>query len=158
MNRFGIGYADGEWTSLYDHLRKKGVSDERMELLGLVSRSGNRRFDKFRDRVIFPIMNTRGKVIGFGGRIIGKGEPRYLNSPESVVFQKKNNLYGLNLTRKDVSSEDRVILVEGYMDAVSLYQAGVRNVAASLGTALTDNQARLIKRYTKNVILSYRCR
>lgn len=155
MNRFGIGYADGEWTSLYDHLRKKGVSDERMELLGLVSRSGNRRFDKFRDRVIFPIMNTRGKVIGFGGRIIGKGEPKYLNSPESVVFQKKNNLYGLNLTRKDVSSEDRVILVEGYMDAVSLYQAGVRNVAASLGTALTDNQARLIKRYTKNVILSY---
>lgn len=100
-------------------------------------------------------MNTAGKVIGFGGRIIGEGEPKYLNSQESDVFQKKNNLYGLNLTRKDVSREDAIILVEGYMDVVSLYQAGVRNVSASLGTALTENQARLIKRYTKNVILSY---
>lgn len=155
MNRFGIGYADGEWRSLYDHLRQKGISEEKLLELGLISKSKDRCFDKFRNRVMFPIMNTAGKVIGFGGRIIGEGEPKYLNSQESDVFQKKNNLYGLNLTRKDVSREDAIILVEGYMDVVSLYQAGVRNVSASLGTALTENQARLIKRYTKNVILSY---
>lgn len=155
MNRFGIGYADGEWRSLYDHLRQKGISEDKLLSLGLISKSKDRCFDKFRNRVIFPIMNTAGKVIGFGGRIIGEGEPKYLNSQESDVFQKKNNLYGLNLTRKDVSREDVIILVEGYMDVVSLYQAGVRNVSASLGTALTENQARLIKRYTKNVILSY---
>ena len=155
MNRFGIGYADGEWRSLYDHLRQKGISEDKLLSLGLISKSKDRCFDKFRNRVIFPIMNTAGKVIGFGGRIIGEGEPKYLNSQESDVFQKKNNLYGLNLTRKDVSREDAIILVEGYMDVVSLYQAGVCNVSASLGTALTENQARLIKRYTKNVILSY---
>lgn len=155
MNKFGIGYADGEWTSLYDFLISKGIKEQKMLELGLISRSKDRCFDKFRDRVIFPIMNTAGKVIGFGGRAIGDAEPKYLNSQESNIFQKKNNLYGLNLTRKDVSREDSIVLVEGYMDVVSLYQAGIRNVSASLGTALTENQARLIKRYTKNVILSY---
>ena len=155
MNKFGIGYADDGWTSLYDFLRAAGVAEKKMLELGLISKSKDRCFDKFRDRVIFPIINTAGKVIGFGGRIIGDGEPKYLNSQESGIFQKKNNLYGLNLTRKDVSREDSIVLVEGYMDVVSLYQAGVRNVSASLGTALTENQARLIKRYTRNVVLSY---
>ncbi|MDO4485385.1 MAG: DNA primase [Bacillota bacterium] len=155
MNEFGIGYADGEWDSLYRFLRSKDISEKKMLELGLISRSKDRYFDKFRNRVIFPIINTAGKVIGFGGRIIGDGEPKYLNSQESGVFQKKNNLYGLNLTRKDVSREDAIVLVEGYMDVVSLYQSGIRNVSASLGTALTSNQARLIKRYTRNVILSY---
>lgn len=155
MNKFGLGYADGGWQSLYDYLIREGISEEKLLSLGLISKSKNRCYDKFRDRVMFPIINTAGKVIGFGGRIIGDGEPKYLNSQESNVFQKKNNLYGLNLARKDVSGEDCLILVEGYMDAVSLYQAGVHNVAASLGTALTENQARLIKRYTKNVVLSY---
>ena len=155
MNKFGIGYADDGWTSLYDFLGAAGVAEKKMLELGLISKSKDRCFDKFRDRVIFPIINTAGKVIGFGGRIIGDGEPKYLNSQESGIFQKKNNLYGLNLTRKDVSREDSIVLVEGYMDVVSLYQAGVRNVSASLGTALTENQARLIKRYTRNVVLSY---
>lgn len=155
LNKFGIGYADDKWTSLYDFLKSKGISDNKMMELGLISKSKNQYFDKFRGRVIFPIINTAGKVIGFGGRIIGEGEPKYLNSQESNIFQKKNNLYGLNLTRKDVSREDMLILVEGYMDVVSLYQSGVRNVSASLGTALTSNQARLVKRYTRNVILSY---
>ncbi|MGN0703730.1 MAG: DNA primase [Lentihominibacter sp.] len=155
MNKFGIGYADDGWTSLYDFLRAAGVAEKKMLELGLISKSKDRCFDKFRDRVIFPIINTAGKVIGFGGRIIGDGEPKYLNSQESGIFQKKNNLYGLNLTRKDVSREDSIVLVEGYMDVVSLYQAGVRNVSASLGTALTENQARLIRRYTRNVVLSY---
>lgn len=155
MNRFGIGYADGQWQSLLDHMESLGISREKLMQLGLISRSGDRYYDKFRDRVIFPILNTGGKVIGFGGRIIGDGNPKYLNSQESDIFQKKNNLYALNLTKSEVMKEDQIILVEGYMDVVSLYQAGVRNVCASLGTALTENQARLIKRFTRNVILSY---
>lgn len=155
MNQFGIGFADEDWSSLYRFLKSKGISEEKMMEVGLISHSKGKYFDKFRNRVIFPIMNTAGKVIGFGGRIIGEGEPKYLNSPESSIFQKKNNLYGLNLARKSVNAEDSIILVEGYMDVISVYQAGVRNVSASLGTALTENQARLIKRYTKNVILSY---
>ena len=155
MNRFGIGYADGQWQSLLNHMESLGVSREKLLQLGLISRSGDRYYDKFRDRVIFPIINTGGKVIGFGGRIIGDGNPKYLNSQESEVFQKKNNLYGLNLAKSEITKEDRIILVEGYMDVISLYQSGIRNVCASLGTALTENQARLIKRFTKNVILSY---
>lgn len=155
LNKFGIGYADERWDSLYKHLLSLGYKEDKLMELGLISKSKDRYFDKFRDRVIFPIMNTSGKVIGFGGRIIGDGEPKYLNSQESGVFQKKYNLYGLNLSGKDVRNEDAIVLVEGYMDVVSLYQHGIRNVSASLGTALTENQARLIKRYTKNVILSY---
>lgn len=155
MNKFGLGYADGQWQSLLNHLDAEGVNRRKMLELGLISRSGDRYFDKFRNRVIFPIINTSGRVIGFGGRIIGEGNPKYLNSPETPVFQKKNNLYGLNLTRQEVSKEDWIILVEGYMDVIALYQAGIRNVAASLGTALTENQAALIKRYTRNVVLSY---
>ena len=155
MNLFGIGYADGQWQSLLDHLVAQKIDHNKLVELGLASRSGDRYYDKFRDRVIFPIINTSGRVIGFGGRIIGEGEPKYLNSPESSVFQKKNNLYGLNLAKSEASKEDRIILVEGYMDVIALYQAGIRNVAASLGTALTPQQAALIKRYTRNVILSY---
>ncbi len=155
LNKFGIGYADDRWDSLYKHLLSKGFKEDKLMELGLISKSKDRYFDKFRSRVIFPILNTSGKVIGFGGRIIGDGEPKYLNSQESGVFQKKYNLYGLNLTGKDVRNEDSIVLVEGYMDVVSLYQHGVRNVSASLGTALTENQAKLIKRYTKNVLLSY---
>ncbi len=155
MNRFGIGYADGSWHSLLEHMEGLGVSREKLLKLGLISQSKGRYYDKFRDRVIFPIINAGGKVIGFGGRILGDGNPKYLNSQESEVFQKKNNLYNLNLAKTDITKEDRIVLVEGYMDVISLYQAGIRNVCASLGTALTENQARLIRRYTKNVILSY---
>ena len=155
MNLFGIGYADGQWQSLLDYMLSQKIDHNKLMELGLISKTGDRYYDKFRDRVIFPIINTSGKVIGFGGRIIGEGEPKYLNSPESPVFQKKYNLYGLNLSRKEASDEDRIILVEGYMDVIALYQAGIRNVAASLGTALTPQQAALIKKYTKNVILSY---
>lgn len=155
LNKFGIGYADESWDSLYQHMRSLGIPADKLIELGLLSKSKGRYYDKFRGRVIFPILNTSGKVIGFGGRIIGEGEPKYLNSQESSVFQKKYNLYGLNLTGNEVRKADAIVLVEGYMDVVSLYQSGVRNVSASLGTALTENQARLLKRYTKNVILSY---
>lgn len=155
LNKFGIGYADESWDSLYKHLTGMGFDKEKLLELGLISESKGKYYDKFRNRVMFPIMNTNGKVIGFGGRIIGDGNPKYLNSQESRVFLKKNNLYGLNITRQDIGKENQAILVEGYMDVISLYQSGIRNVSASLGTALTENQAKLLKRYTQNIVLSY---
>ncbi len=155
LKKFGIGYADGSWDSLYQYFVAKGTDPKKLLELGLISESKGKYYDKFRDRVMFPIINTNGKVIGFGGRTLGDGVPKYLNSSESLVFQKKNNIYGLNLTRSEVSREDLVVLVEGYMDAISLYQHGITNVGATLGTALTENQAGLIKRYTKNVVLAY---
>ena len=155
LHDFGVGYADDKWDSLYIHLKSLGFSEDLMVKAGLISHSKGKYFDKFRNRVIFPIQNTAGKVIGFGGRAIGDQMPKYLNSPETPVFSKKNNLYGLNITKNSVNENDKIILVEGYMDVVSLYQGGVTNVAASLGTALTENQAKLIKRFTRNVALSY---
>lgn len=156
LKKFGIGYADEQWDSLYRYLLSQKVDKKIMLELGLISESNGKCFDKFRNRVIFPIINTRGKVIGFGGRAINPDDnPKYLNSPESPVFQKKNNLYGLNISKQNVGKEDYIILVEGYMDVIALYQSGIENIAASLGTALTENQAKLITRYTKNVILSY---
>ena len=156
MKKFGIGYADDQWDSLYQHLKSQGIEEKKMQELGLVSSSKGKFYDRFRNRVMFPIINTSGKVIGFGGRAIGPDDnPKYLNSPESLVFQKKNNLYGLNISRQAGGKAGYIILVEGYMDVISLYQSGVENVAASLGTALTENQARLLKRYVKEVVLSY---
>jgi DNA primase len=152
---FGIGYADGEWDSLYKELLAKGVDTKIMAELGLISNSKGKYFDKYRDRIIFPIRNTRGLVIAFGGRLLGDGQPKYLNSQDSRVFHKKDNLYALNLTRQDIAKLDQAILVEGYMDVISLYQNGVKNVTASLGTALTAEQAAIIKRYTSNVIIAY---
>lgn len=154
--KFGIGYADESWDSLYRHFKEKGTDEKLLLELGLISQKGDRYYDKFRSRVMFPIINTSGKVIGFGGRALSSDvEPKYLNSPENKVFQKKNNLYALNLTRQEMGKEGMAIIVEGYMDVIALYQSGVKNVAASLGTALTENQAKLVNRYTKNVVLSY---
>ncbi|MBK5246464.1 MAG: DNA primase [Peptostreptococcaceae bacterium] len=155
LKKFGVGYADSEWDSLYNYFKAKGTDVKLLIELGLVSESKGKYFDKYRNRIMFPIINTRGKIIGFGGRAIGDDQPKYLNSPESKVFMKKNNLYGINLTRQDIDKEDYAILVEGYMDAISLYESGIRNVCASLGTALTENQAKLLKRYTNNIVLSY---
>ncbi len=156
IKKFGLGYAEDSWNSLYNYFKSKGTDEKILVELGLLSQKGDRYYDKFRNRVIFPIINTAGKVIGFGGRAINNEDmPKYLNSPENRVFQKKNNLYALNITRQDIGKSGNALIVEGYMDVISLYQNGVRNVAASLGTALTENQAKLINRYTKNVILSY---
>lgn len=155
ITAFGLGYAPASGTALVDHLRSEGVSDDDMLKLGLANSGKNGLYDKFRDRVMFPIINTQDKVIGFGGRAIADIKPKYLNSPESEIFLKKNNLFGLNLTKKEIGREGRAIIVEGYMDIISLYQNGVKNVAASLGTALTINQARLLCRYSKNIVLSY---
>ena len=155
LKKFGIGYADESLDSLYQYFQSKGTDEKVLLELGLISEKNGEYYDKFRNRVIFPIINTSGKVIGFGGRAIGDAMPKYLNSPENRVFQKKNNIYALNISKQDVGKEGYAVLVEGYMDVISLYQHGVRNVGASLGTALTENQARLLKRYTRNVVLSY---
>lgn len=155
ITTFGLGYAPDSFNALVDYLRSIDVSDDDMVKLGLAARGKKDIYDKFRNRVMFPIFNSSGKVIGFGGRAIGDVMPKYLNSPESEIFIKKNNLYALNFTKKYISDMDHVVMVEGYMDVISLYQNGVKNVAASLGTALTENQSRLISRYTKNAVLSY---
>ncbi|MDR3242790.1 MAG: DNA primase [Clostridiales Family XIII bacterium] len=155
LKKFGVGYADAMWESLYRGLSEKGISEDLMLELGLVTKSGNGCYDRYRDRVMFPIINTGDKVIGFGGRVIGDGEPKYLNSSESRIFSKKNNLYGLNLTRREIMKKNQVILVEGYMDVIALYDRGVWNVTASLGTALTAAQAAMLRRYTENVVLCY---
>lgn len=155
IGKFGLGYAPDSWNALMNHLEKEGVTTQDMLKLGLIQQGRKGYYDKFRNRVIFPIINTAGKVIGFGGRALGDVQPKYLNSSESDIFLKKNNLYALNITKKDISSENQVLMVEGYMDVISLYQNGIHNVTASLGTALTENQGRLISRYTKNVVLSY---
>lgn len=159
LNKFGIGYSNDSWDGLYRHMSALKIPEEELERIGLIKKNKNGKYyDKFRNRVIFPIINTQKKVIGFGGRSIingDKGMPKYLNSDESEIFHKKNNLYGLNLARDEVKKEGNIIIVEGYMDVISLYQAGVKNAIASLGTALTVEQARLLARYTKNVVLAY---
>lgn len=155
MEKFCIGYAEDSWHSLYKYLKDKGYELDDMIKLGLVSKKNGKVFDTFRNRVIFPIIKSNDKVIGFGGRIIGEGKPKYLNSPENSIFKKKQNLYGINLTGSSMSQQGSAILVEGYMDVISVYQHGIENITASLGTALTPGQAKLIKRYTDNVVLSY---
>ncbi|MDR2088468.1 MAG: DNA primase [Clostridiales Family XIII bacterium] len=155
LKKFGVGYADGEWDSLYRHFTDKGVDEKLLLELGLVSSSKGRCYDKYRNRVMFPIINTRGKVVGFGGRVLDDALPKYLNSSDSRIFKKKDNLYALHVTRQEIAKEDCAILCEGYMDVISLYRHGVRNVTASLGTALTAEQAAMLKRYTENAVLAY---
>lgn len=154
IKRFGLGYAGQYSDALYRYLKKQGVSDQILKESGLMQvneRQGM--YDKFWNRVMFPIMDVNNKVIGFGGRVMGDGKPKYLNSPETIIFDKSRNLYGLNFAR---TAKKRYMLVcEGYMDVISLHQAGFTNAVASLGTALTSQHASLLKRYTDEVILTY---
>ena len=157
IKRFGLGYSQDAWSSLMDYLiDEKGYSIEELLECGLIGKSTktDKYYDKFRNRVMFPIFDYRGNVIGFGGRVLDDSLPKYLNSPDTLIFNKRHNLYGLNFARKNLSSRT-VILVEGYMDLISLYQYGIKIAVATLGTALTIQQARLIKRYADNVIISY---
>ena len=154
---FGIGYAPDTWSSLVDHLRKKGYTDQELRDSGLVtvSKKNGNLFDRFRDRLMFPIIDVRGNVIGFGGRIM-KNDPnaaKYLNSPETLIFNKRKNLFGLNVAKK--TKHPYMILVEGYMDAIALHQYGFDCAVASLGTSLTEEHAVLLSRYTENVVLIY---
>ena len=154
IKRFGLGYAGPYSDALYRYLKKQGVSDQLLKESGLMQvneRQGM--YDKFWNRVMFPIMDVNNKVIGFGGRVMGDGKPKYLNSPETIIFDKSRNLYGLNFAR---TAKKRYMLVcEGYMDVISMHQAGFTNAVASLGTALTSQHASLLKRYTDEVILTY---
>ncbi|VYU52581.1 DNA primase [Clostridium tertium] len=157
IKKFGLGYAKDSWNSLLFYLRKLGYKDNILLEAGLVltsEKTGNN-YDRFRNRVMFPVFDYRGKVIGFGGRVLDDSKPKYLNSPETLVFQKGTNLYGLNFAIKSNMQERYFIMVEGYMDLITLHQYGITNVVASLGTALTANQARLLKRYADKVIISY---
>ena len=119
--KFGIGYAPDSWDSLILDMKDKGIDEKQMTALGLASGNNGKIYSKFRNRIMFPIINTRGKVIGFGGRVLDDGIPKYLNSPESEIFRKKNNLFGINLTRQEISKEGKAILVESYMD-IMLYR------------------------------------
>ena len=149
IKKFGLGFANDSWNSLMFYLRKKGINDVLLEEAGLISvnKEKGRKYDRFRNRVMFPVFDYQGRVIGFGGRVLDDSKPKYLNSPETLVFQKGTNLYGLNFALKHNMSERYFVIVEGYMDLISLHQYGITNVVASLGTALTINQARLLKRY-----------
>ena len=157
LTTFGIGYAPDTWSSLVDALRKKGYTDQELRDSGLVtvSRKNGNLFDRFRDRLMFPIIDVRGNVIGFGGRIMKKDDnaAKYLNSPETLIFNKRKNLFALNLAKK--TKHDYLILVEGYMDAIALHQYGFDCAVASLGTALTEDGAALLTRYTDQVVLIY---
>ena len=154
IKHFGLGYADIYRDDLYQYLKKQGYSDYQMKESSLVTiDSVKGSYDKFFNRVIFPIMDVNQRVIGFGGRVMGDGEPKYLNSRETILFDKGRNLYGLNYAKR--TKENAIILCEGYMDVISLHQAGFTNAVAPLGTAFTPNQAMLLKRYTDEVILSF---
>ena len=154
MRKFGLGYSDKFSDGLYRYLKSKGYQDERLRESGLFNvdeRHGM--YDKFWNRVIFPIMDVNNRVIGFGGRVMGDGKPKYLNSPETKIFDKSRNLYGLNIAR--TTRKKYLIVCEGYMDVISMHQAGFTNAVASLGTALTSGHASLLKRYTQEVLLLY---
>ena len=154
MRKFGLGYSDQYSDDLYRYLKAKGYEDEILKESGLVTIDERRGgYDKFWNRAMFPIMDVHNKVIGFGGRVMGDGEPKYLNSPETPVFDKSRNLFGLNFAR--VTKKPQLLLCEGYMDVIALHQAGFDNAVASLGTALTTGHASLLKRYTKEVYLTY---
>ena len=152
--RFGLGYAPDTWDSLIKAMKELGYSEYELFDAGLVRRgkSGGH-YDAFRSRLMFPVIDVRGDVIGFSGRILGDGEPKYMNSPETLVFNKSRNLFGLNLAKK--SKSGHIILAEGNIDVVMMHQAGFDSAVASLGTSLTPEQARLISHYTKEVIIAY---
>ncbi|MFG6383775.1 MAG: DNA primase [Lachnospiraceae bacterium] len=154
MKKFGLGYSNKFSNDLYQYLKQQGYEDEILKESGLITIDEKRGgYDKFWNRVMFPIMDVNHRVIGFGGRVMGEGEPKYLNSPETMIFNKSRNLYGLNLARS--SKRPYILLCEGYMDVIALHQAGFDNAVASLGTAFTQGHANLLKRYTKEVYCTF---
>lgn len=159
MRKFGIGYAEKGWDSLLNHFKEENIfSEEDIEKAGLIIKNEKGKYyDRFRGRLMFPIFSENDKVVAFGGRKLYNDDPggKYINSPETRIYNKSRILYGLNFSREDIRAFDYVLLVEGYMDLISLHQAGFRNVVASSGTALTVEQVQLISRYTKNVVMNY---
>lgn len=152
--KFGLGYSTEEWDGLYRHLKDKGIGEEHILHSGLVMKSSKGKlYDRFRGRLMFPIFDVRGNVIGFGGRVLDNTLPKYVNSPETAVYSKGKHLYALNFAKN--SDSKKLIVVEGYMDVISLHQRGISNSVASLGTALTESQGRILKKYSEEVIISY---
>ena len=155
---FGLGYAKQSWTNFLSFAEKQSVDIEKCKILGLLDQKENGAYyDKFRGRVMFTIFSPNGRVIAFGGRILEKNEnaAKYLNSPESLIYSKRKSLYGLFHSKDEIRKLDKAILVEGYMDLISLYQNGIKNVVASSGTSLTEEQIQLLSRYTKNIIVLF---
>lgn len=159
ISKFGLGFAVDSWNKLYDEAVKEGKSLKLLEEFGLIARSekSEKYYDAFRNRVMFPIFSPAGKVIAFGGRLLAdeKNSPKYINSPETKLYRKSEVLYAFNFARDEIRKKDEAILVEGYMDVVSLHQAGIKTAVASSGTSLTPEQVRLIGRLTKNVLFIY---
>ncbi|MDH3627235.1 MAG: DNA primase [Acidobacteriota bacterium] len=155
--RLGVGYAPGGWETLLNHLTSKRYSAKEIEKAGLAvpRKSGSGQYDRFRDRLIFPIRDIQGRSIAFGGRTLGDDQPKYINSPESPTYTKGEHLYGMDIARDSIRREGFALIVEGYLDFAALYEAGFTNVVASLGTAFTPAQARLLARYTQRVTVSY---
>ncbi len=153
IKKFGLGYSNKTSDDLYLYLKQKGYSDNLLKESGLVSVEERGNYDKFWNRVMFPIMDAHNKVIGFGGRVMGEGSPKYLNSPETKIFDKSRNLYGMNIARS--SRKPYLIICEGYTDVIGMHQAGFTNAVASLGTAFTVQHASLLKRYTPEVLLAF---
>lgn len=154
VKRFGLGYSPDAWDALYNHLKGKGYSASDMKAAWLIKVKENGAYDMFRNRIMFPIINAFSRVIAFGGRVMDASTPKYLNSSDTPVFNKRKNLYALNILKEEKQLK-YAVLVEGYMDAISLSAAGVKGAVASLGTSLTAEQAQLLKRYTPNVYISY---
>ncbi len=156
QKQFHLGYAPSSWEAMGNFLRSRGASRTQIERSGLVSlKEAGGFYDRFRGRLMFPICDTQGKTVAFGGRIIGEGEPKYLNSPETAVYTKGQHLFGLSYSRDSIRKRDYAILVEGYMDFLIPFQAGIRNLVATLGTALTENQVRLLWRYTRQIVVNF---
>jgi len=153
----GLGFAPDRWDTLRDDLQKQGHRPETLMAAGLLQRreDASGYYDRFRNRIIFPITNLAGDVIGFGGRLIADGEPKYLNSPETLIYNKRENLYGLHHSRQGIKESGEAVVVEGYLDFASLVQAGVKSAVATLGTSFTDEQASLLRRFTEKVVVNY---
>ena len=157
IKKFELGYSLDEWDSLYKFLIRNQFSDDNIIKAGLILENNNKKYDRFRNRVIFPVHNLSGKTIAFGARILAedKKQPKYINSPETSLYIKSNILYGLYQSKNEIRKLDNCFLVEGYTDVISLFQIGIENVVASSGTSLTTNQIKLISRYTKNITILF---
>ncbi len=155
LTKFGVGFAPNSWSSLLDAMKKKGYTEQELLDAGLALKNPTKGtvYDRFRNRLMFPIIDVRGHVIGFGGRVMDDSTPKYLNSPETIIFNKRKNLFAMNLAKK--TKENRIILVEGYMDAIALHQYGFDCAVASLGTALTEEQVNLLSKYAEQVVIIY---
>ena len=153
VTQFGMGFAPNSWNALVDAMRKKGYTDQELIAADLVGEKNGRIYDRFRNRLMFPIIDVRGNVVGFGGRVLDDSKPKYLNSNETIIFNKRKNLFGLNFAKK--TKQNYMILVEGNIDVITLHQFGFDNAIASLGTSLTEEHASLLSRYTEQVVLTY---